>query len=29
MAWTLDGENGGVHKDIIIKNLTKRIKMLV
>jgi diacylglycerol kinase family enzyme len=29
MAWTLDGENGGVHKDIIIKNLPKRIKMLV
>ncbi|MBE6648085.1 MAG: diacylglycerol kinase family lipid kinase [Ruminococcaceae bacterium] len=28
MAWSLDGENGGEHKDIIIKNLSGSINML-
>ncbi len=28
MPWSLDGENGGEHKEIIIKNVSKKINML-
>ena len=28
MSWTLDGENGGSHKEIVIKNLSGKISML-
>ena len=29
IAWTLDGEFGGKHTKVVIKNLTKRIRILV
>lgn len=28
-AWTLDGEFGGKHKEVVIKNLKKRIRIMV
>ncbi len=29
VAWTLDGEFGGKHNEVVIKNLTKRIRIMV
>jgi diacylglycerol kinase family enzyme len=28
MPWTLDGEKGGEHKEIVIKNISKKINMV-
>jgi diacylglycerol kinase family enzyme len=29
IAWTLDGEYGGEHSELLVRNLKKRIKIMV